>query len=116
MESGKQQGKTDEHQVYVDRIEPAASSFTTENVRLKISGNLPSPAYKFDRFDIRINGSIIEVTPLATLDKSAMAAQVLVPFEQICEVDNLKPGRYEIKVYGRGGSLISGTTIQVEQE
>lgn len=101
--------------IYVEKIEPAESTATTEKLKVRISGNFPSPAYTFERFDVDIKGNIIEITPLAVFDSTKMVAQVLVPFDEVCNVENLKPGAYEIKVYGRGESAVKTGTIQVKK-
>ncbi len=114
VDSGKPAGKSDSQSIYVDTVEPTRPSFTAEQLSLRIKGNLPSPAYKFDRFEVKVKGREIAIRPLATIDTSVMAAQVLVPFEQVCEVENVKPGSYEVKVYGRGGNVVSIENIKVE--
>ncbi|RMF68159.1 MAG: hypothetical protein D6743_03795 [Calditrichaeota bacterium] len=100
--------------IYVEKVETAGVAAAKKSLKLKVVGNLPSPAYQFQRFDVKVKGRVIEITPLATYDANKVVTQVLVPFEEICTVDRLKPGSYEVKVYGRGKAVLAkqGVTVQ----
>lgn len=91
--------------IYVDNVNSEGIVQEPGKLIMKISGNLPTPAYRFERFSIHVKGNIVEITPLATYDRTKMAAQVLVPFQEICKVENLKPGKYAIKVFGRSKTV-----------
>jgi len=93
--------QTELHKIYVEPARSAASVKAGEDVVLGIHGNLPSPAYKLDRVNVNIKGKVIELTPLATLDRGVMAAQVLVPFSDSVKVKLPEPGEYVVRVVGR---------------
>jgi len=101
--------------IYIDEVQPQHAVRTEETLQLTISGNLPSPAYEFERFDVKVSGDTIEITPLANYDSDKMVAQVLVPFEKVCDVTDLAPGAYKIKVHGRGDTVVSATSVEVKK-
>ncbi|MFQ5602900.1 MAG: hypothetical protein ACE5HS_06485 [bacterium] len=101
--------------IYIDSVDSKAVVLKDEVLEVKIKGNLPSPAYTFERFDIEVRGKTIEISPLARHDANKMVIQVLVPFEEVCRVDNLKPGIYEIKVNGRGDTAVSKSQVRVNE-
>ncbi|MFQ5676926.1 MAG: hypothetical protein ACE5G1_13600 [bacterium] len=102
--------------IYVDEIDSKGTVAGSEKLDLTIRGNLPSPAYTFERFDVKVDGKTIKVTPLARYDSSKLVAQMLVPFENICTVENLKAGTYEVRVYGRGDKVVSSKNIDVKNQ
>jgi hypothetical protein len=79
---------------------------------LNVSGNLPSPAYKLERVEVKIRGDIVELTPLASYDRSKMAAQVLVPFNESVKVKLPRAGEYTIRVVGRGENRESKIVVK----
>ena len=101
--------------VYVDKVDSDQSISEAEKLQVHISGNLPSPAYTFERFDVKLKGKAIEITPLAKFDATKMVVQVLVPFQEVCSVKNLKPGTYSIQVRGRGDTVVKAESIQVKK-
>ncbi|MFQ5648869.1 MAG: hypothetical protein ACE5IY_02920 [bacterium] len=103
------------HKIYVDEVKSQSSISKVEKLEVKILGNLPSPAYEFNRFEVNVQGSVIEITPLADYSSGKMVAQVLVPFEEVCNVENLTPGTYEVKVFGRGDAVVTGQRIKVQK-
>ncbi len=106
---------TNLQKVYVEAVEPQPVIATGDHLNVKVQGNLPNPAYTFDRFDVVVKNGVIEITPLAKHDTDKIVMQVLVPFEQVCEVKNLKPGKYEIKVIGRSEAVVSKERIEVKK-
>ena len=104
-----------QEKVYVEAAEPDPAASSGDKVVLKVTGNLPSPAYTFNRFDIRVKDDVIVITPLADYDSTKMAAQVLVPFEEVCTVENLQPGRYKVEIHGRGNAVVRTETIDVKK-
>lgn len=90
-----------------------------EAVVVEVTGNLPSSAYSFDRFDINVDmeNNSIEITPLAKSNGDGPVAQTppstqaLVAFEEVCRIESLKPGIYELRVIGLNNS---GQTVTVE--
>jgi len=98
--------------VYVEQAESAASLTAGEEMILNVSGNLPSPAYKLERIDVKITGDVIELTPLASFDRKGMAAQMLVPFTESVKVKVAKAGEYTVRLIGRGENRESKITIK----
>ncbi len=99
--------------IYVDKVDSEPSISETEKLQVNVSGNLPSPAYTFERFDVKVKGKVVEIIPLAKFDADKMVIQVLVPFHEVCSVGNLKSGTYNIQVHGRGDLVIKAGSIQV---
>lgn len=106
---------TDLQRIYVEEVAAKESIAKTEVLAVTVKGNLPSPAYTFEHFDIKVRGNVIEITPLAKHETNKLVAQVLVPFEQVCRVGNLKPGKYEIKVKGRTRTIEPEQTVEVRE-
>jgi hypothetical protein len=104
--------KNDLQKVYVDAVDPHVET-SADEVKVKVAGNLPNPSYNFERFDIAVKDDVIEITPLATQNAEKVVIQVLVPFERVCEVKNLKPGKYRIKVVGRGDEVVSKQQVEI---
>ena len=92
----------DLQKIYVQEAETTTLSAAGEETILSVSGNLPSPAYKFERVDVQIKGNVVELTPLASYQSGKMAAQVLVPFSETVKVKLPKAGEYTVRVIGRG--------------
>lgn len=103
--NGPAQRETMRHKIYVESIVSKEIVSDLDEVEVKVKGNLPSPAYTFERFKVNVQGKIIEITPLVQYDASKMAAQVLVPFEEVCRIGKLEPGKYEIQIVGEGEHL-----------
>jgi len=101
--------------IYVDTVAPETNVVKGGDLKVKIEGNLPNPAYTFDRFDVEVKGDVIEITPLAKHESGKIVTQALVPFEHVCEVKNLKPGTYEIKVVSRGEPVVSKEKVWVTE-
>ncbi len=93
--------------VYVESVVAPALVSQSHELEISVSGNLPSPAYSFSGFDVDVRDGVIEITPLADFDEAKMAAQVLVPFDRVCIVKDLRPGSYEVRVVGRTGEIQS---------
>gem|GEM_PF-2249371 len=99
--------------VYVNSVEAAESPLRAKKVLLRIQGNLPSPAYEFQEFKVQLSGRSIDITPLAHYVEKKAVIQMLVPFDQVCTIDDMKPGNYEVKVHGKGGQGTLTTSIVV---
>lgn len=113
---GPRQDDSMTQKVYVDQVVSKENVSKDEELEVVVKGNLPSPAYKFERFDVKVKGKTIEVTPLARYDSTKMAAQVLVPYEEVCKIKKLKPGTYELKVHGRNETVTKSENIQVKEQ
>ncbi len=94
--------------LYVEEVAVPEVATQEQAVQVAIQGNLPSPAYSFERFQVEVKDNLIEITPVVAYDSTKLAAQVLVPFEQVCEVGKLKPGEYQVRIVGKTG-LVSKT-------
>jgi hypothetical protein len=101
--------------IYIDKVDSDQSISEAEKLQVKVSGNLPSPAYTFERFDVKVKGKVVEIIPLAKFDADKMVVQVLVPFQEVCLVENLKPGTYNIQVHGRGDTVVKAESIHVKK-
>ena len=101
--------------IYIDKVDSDQSISETEKLQVKVSGNFPSPAYTFERFDVKVKGKVVEIIPLAKFDADKMVVQVLVPFQEVCLVENLKPGTYNIQVHGRGDTVVKAKSIHVKK-
>ncbi|MCH8954075.1 hypothetical protein IIA28_01965 [candidate division KSB1 bacterium] len=101
--------------IYVDKVDSGPSISEAEKLQVSVSGNLPSPAYTFERFDVKVKGKVVEIIPLAKFDADKMVVQVLVPFQEVCSVENLKPGTYNIQVHGRGDTVVKAESIHVKK-
>ena len=99
--------------IYIDKVDSDQSISSAEILQVNVSGNLPSPAYTFEQFDVKVNGQVVQITPLAKFNADKMVAQMLVPFKEVCSVENLKPGTYDIQVNGRGDLVVKAGSIQV---
>ncbi len=101
--------------IYVDKVDSDQSISEAKKLHVNVSGNLPSPAYTFERFDVKVKGKVVEIIPLAKFDADKMVIQVLVPFQEVCSVENLKAGTYNIQVHGRGDTVVKAESIQVKK-
>ncbi len=101
--------------IYIDKVDSDQSISEAEKLQVRVSGNLPSPAYTFERFDVKVKGKVVEIIPLAKFDADKMVVQVLVPFQEVCLVENLKPGTYNIQVHGRGDTVVKAESIHVKK-
>ena len=110
QEGTVKEDKTMLRKIYVDKAEVLDSAEKDDVLKVRVIGNLPSPAYSFATFDVKIDGNVIEITPLAKKITNDMVAQVLVPFDEICRVDNLKKGSYQLKIHCHGDRVLEYTT------
>ncbi|MFQ6114138.1 MAG: hypothetical protein ACE5NG_08615 [bacterium] len=101
--------------IYVETVESKNLITEAEELEVTVRGNLPSPAYTFDHFDVQVKGNVIEITPLAKHDPNKIVAQVLVPFEEVCRVKNLKPGNYQVKVNSRVETVKVEKLVRVKE-
>lgn len=96
-------------------VEPAAAATTAaagKELVINVSGNLPSSAYKLERIEVQIKGNVVELTPLASVDRRKMAAQGLAPFEQAVKLKLPSAGEYIIRVVGRNENRESTITVK----
>ncbi len=98
--------------LYVEQVESARQVRTDQGLEIKIKGNLPSPAYEFERYAVEVKGHVIEITPIVKYDSTKLAAQVLVPFERSCQVGKLPPGEYEVRVLGKKGVVTEKVKVE----
>jgi hypothetical protein len=104
--------QTDLQRIYVEQAETVAVAAAGEETVLNVSGNLPSPAYKLERVEVKIKGNVVELTPLASQERGKMVAQVLVPFTESVKVKLPKAGEYIIRVVGRSENRESKITVK----
>ena len=91
-----QPAQSDLQKIYVQEAETTTQAAAGEETVLSVSGNLPSPAYKLERVDVKITGNVVELTPLASFQTGKMVAQMLVPFSETVKVKLPKAGEYTI--------------------
>jgi len=101
---------------YIDDATCGETISSGERLEVTVKGNLPSPAYSFEGFDVKVKGDVIEISPLANYEPDKLVAQVLVPFEEVCRVENLKPGTYDLKINSRGGPILKKEHVRVTKE
>jgi hypothetical protein len=102
----------DLQKAYVEEAQATTLAAAGEETVINVSGNLPSPAYKLERVEVKIKGNVVELTPLASFDRSRMAAQVLVPFSEVVKVKLPKAGEYTVRVVGRSENRESKITVK----
>lgn len=102
------------HRVFVDEVQAAQSIRASETLTIEVTGNLPSPAHSLKGFNVMVKEKSIEITPVTEINSEVMAAQVLVPFQEIVTVENLKPGKYEIKIFSGKDSVFEGKPVEVK--
>jgi hypothetical protein len=98
--------------VYVESAMAATTAAAGEELVIKVTGNLPSPAYKLERVEVQMKGKIVELIPLASVDRRKMAAQGLAPFEQPVKIKLPNAGEYLIRVVGRTENRESTITVK----
>lgn len=98
--------------VYVESAVAATTAMAGEEFVLTVSGNLPSTAYKLERVEVQMKGNVVELTPLASVDRRKMAAQGLAPFEQAVKIKLPAAGEYLIRVVGRNENRESTITVK----
>lgn len=102
-------------QVYIENVACGETITAGQELAVTVSGSLPSPAYSFERFEVKVKKDVIEITPIANYSPDKLVAQVLVPFEEVCKVQNLKPGTYSLQVNSRTEPLIKKEHIKVKK-
>jgi hypothetical protein len=97
--------------VYVSSAEILPGITAGNEVSVRITGNLPNPAYKIDSYDIKVQGNNIEITPLAYHDKSVVAIQMLVHFEDTVKVKLQELGTHTMKINGRTKTMTKDVVL-----
>lgn len=98
--------------VYVESAVAATTAAAGEELVINVTGNLPSSAYKLERVEVQIKGNVVELIPLASVDRRKMAAQGLAPFEQAVKIKLPTAGEYLIRVVGRNENRESTLTVK----
>jgi hypothetical protein len=81
---------------------------------IRVNGHFPTPAWRFDHWQMVQKGSTIELTPfgLNTQRPDQMVAQVLMPYSLPKVLPGLRPGKYTIVVAGKNKKLSSPLTVK----
>lgn len=108
---GTDNGQNEDQKVYVEDVEAVDSPPNDGVLEVEVKGNLPSAAYSFEEFDVDVEGDVIQIVPLAAYDSTVVGAEVLVPFQQVCRVKNLQAGLYQVRVIGRGGTVMESARV-----
>lgn len=98
--------------VYIKDVQVVSGLDENNEVTLVVSGDLPTPAYRLVTHSVKVSGSTIEITPLATVNTEAMAAQVLVPFQDTLKVKLDREGTFTVKCNGRTDTVTNELTIK----
>jgi hypothetical protein len=97
--------------VYVTSAEILPGITSDNEVTIKVTGNLPTPAYKITKIDVKLSGTNIEITPIAYHNKDMVAIQMLVPFEETVKVKVRRFGSYTLKLNGRTDTVQKAVVI-----
>lgn len=81
---------------YLDSIELPETVAAGQPVPFTVHVNMPSPAYRFDRWEIRVEGSTVIVRPIGTRSADPVAA-VVVPAQFTGELPGMEPGERVIR-------------------
>ena len=95
---------TNLQKIYLEEMPQALALPAGENTALRVAGNLPSGAYKYDHTQVEVKGRTIEITPWAQYDPNVMAIQMLIPFVDSVAVGPLAPGEYQVRFHARSGT------------
>lgn len=109
--SEDQQVRENIEKVYVSTAEILPGITADNEARVRITGNLPNPAYKIDSYDIKVQGKNIEITPLAYHDKNVVAIQMLVHFEDTVKVKLQEFGTHTLKVNSRTETMTKDVVL-----
>ncbi len=72
-----------------------------KEIEVTLTGNLPSPAYKLEKIDVKVSGKTIKITPLASFNPDIVAIQMLVKFEEKFTISVEKYGVYQVRCFAR---------------
>lgn len=109
--SGGEKSMRATEKVYISSAAILPGVTANNEIQVKIKGNLPSPAYKIQKYDISVKGPKIEITPLAHFDKNIVAIQMLVAFEDTVTVRLKTLGTHFLRVNGRSNTVTTETVI-----
>ncbi len=85
---------------------------SNDNAEFVLSGNLPSPCYKFPHADVQIAGKMVFITVTALVGSAKepdLCPQVLVPYLEPVSLGQLREGNYTVVVNGNTMFEIKGS-------
>lgn len=101
----------DRQPVYVDDVQAPASVHAGATVEVKVSGNLPTPAWELEHVDVKKSGHTVTITLWGRRTGNNPGIQVLQPFTKTVPVSGLAPGTWTIEVIGHADT---GDRVQVQ--
>lgn len=99
--------------LYVDSINAPQTVKAHKPIPVKIRGEFPDPAWKWERNEIVKGDRSITVSVYGKRDPKKIAVQMLVPFELQLNLDGTTPGPLTIIAQGRNSS--ASTKVDVLQ-
>ena len=97
--------------VYVDEISLPATAAAGQPVPFTVKANFPSPAYTFEKWEIRPDGARIVVRPVGSKVGTPVAA-VIVPVSLDGSIPGLSPGDYTVRFEAIGEPVERQLTIR----
>lgn len=97
--------------LYVDSISAPETVKARYPIPVKIRGEFPDPAWKWERNEIVKGDREVTVSVYGKRDPKKIAAQVLMPFELQLNLDGATPGPYTIIAIGRNSS--ASTQVEI---
>lgn len=101
----------DRQPVYVDEVHAPASAHAGATVEVKVTGNLPTPAWELEHVDVKKHGHTVTITLWGRRTTDNPGVQVLKPFTKTVPVSGLSPGTWTIEVIGHADT---GDQVQVQ--
>jgi hypothetical protein len=97
--------------VYIESIELPGTAAPNRPVPFRVAANFPSPAFTFEEWDIRQEGSDVFVRPVGSRSAGPVAA-VVVPANLEGSLPALPPGQYTVRFEAIGEPMEKMLTVQ----
>lgn len=97
--------------LYVDSVSAPDQVKARAGIPVKIRGEFPDPAWKWERNDIVRKDRQVTVSVYGKREPKKIAAQVLIPFELQLTLDGETPGPLTIIALGRNSSASTKINI-----
>lgn len=97
--------------VFVEEISLPATAAAGQPVPFTVKANFPSPAYTFEKWEIRPDGARIVVRPVGSKVGTPVAA-VIVPVSLEGSIPGLSPGEYVVRFEAIGEPVEKNLTVQ----
>lgn len=90
--------------VYVENFSLPSAAQAGQPVEFALEASYPSPAYTFDRWDIRYESSVVVIRPIGSRSAEPVAS-VLIPVTLKGTLSDLKPGTYTVRLEAIGAPI-----------